>query len=31
MARLHGISVDADGSILIGDSECHRIRVLRKK
>lgn len=28
--RLHGIFVDRDGSILIGDSENHRIRVLRK-
>lgn len=28
--RLHGIFVDSDGSILIGDSENHRIRVLRK-
>ena len=31
MARLHGIFVDADGSIFIGDSETHRVRVLRKK
>jgi streptogramin lyase len=31
MARLHGIYVDADGSIFIGDSETHRVRVLRKK
>ena len=31
MARLHGIYVDADGSIFIGDSESHRVRVLRKK
>lgn len=29
--RLHGIYVDKDGSILIGDSEAHRVRVLRKK
>ncbi|MEY2599546.1 MAG: Virginiamycin lyase [Verrucomicrobiota bacterium] len=29
MARLHGIFVDADDSVLIGDSEAHRIRVLR--
>lgn len=28
--RLHGIFVDTDGSILIGDSEAHRIRVLRR-
>jgi streptogramin lyase len=27
--RPHGVSVDRDGSILIGDSEAHRIRVLR--
>jgi streptogramin lyase len=27
--RLHGIFVDEDGSILVGDSEAHRIRVLR--
>ncbi len=31
MARLHGIFVDADGSIFIGDSEAHRVRVLRQK
>jgi streptogramin lyase len=31
MARLHGIFVDADGSVYIGDSETHRVRVLRKK
>jgi sugar lactone lactonase YvrE len=30
MARLHGIFVDADGSVYIGDSEAHRVRVLRK-
>ena len=30
-SRLHGIFADADGSILIGDSEAHKIRVLRKK
>jgi streptogramin lyase len=29
MARPHGIFVDMDGSIFIGDSETHRIRVLR--
>jgi streptogramin lyase len=29
MARLHGIFVDRDGSVLIGDSETHRVRVLR--
>ncbi|MDB6073267.1 MAG: vgb 3, partial [Verrucomicrobiaceae bacterium] len=31
MARLHGIFVDTDGSVFIGDSESHRVRVLRKK
>ena len=31
MARLHGIFVDTDGSVYIGDSESHRVRVLRKK
>lgn len=31
MARLHGIFADADGSVYIGDSEAHRVRVLRKK
>lgn len=29
LARPHGVFVDHDGSILIGDSENHRIRVLR--
>jgi DNA-binding beta-propeller fold protein YncE len=29
--RLHGIFVERDGSILIGDSETHRIRVLRRE
>ena len=29
--RLHGIYVDLDDSILIGDSESHRIRELRRK
>jgi len=29
LARLHGIYVDADGSVLIGDSESHKIRLLR--
>ena len=28
--RLHGIFADADGAIFIGDSEAHRIRVLRR-
>jgi streptogramin lyase len=31
LARPHGIFVDADGAIYIGDSEAHRVRVLRKK
>ena len=31
MNRLHGIFVDTDGAIFIGDSEAHRIRVLRKQ
>jgi streptogramin lyase len=31
MARPHGIFADADGSVYIGDSESHRVRVLRKK
>jgi hypothetical protein len=29
MNRLHGVFVDSDGSVFIGDSEAHRIRVLR--
>jgi streptogramin lyase len=29
--RLHGIFIDADGSVFIGDSQAHRLRVLRKK
>lgn len=31
MARLHGVYVDTDGSVFIGDSEAHRVRVLRKR
>lgn len=31
MARLHGIFVDTDGAVYIGDSEAHRVRVLRRK
>ncbi len=31
MARLHGIFVDSDGSVFIGDSEAHKVRVLRKQ
>jgi DNA-binding beta-propeller fold protein YncE len=30
LARLHGVYADKDGSILIGDSEAHRVRVLEK-
>jgi streptogramin lyase len=29
MDRLHGIFVDTDGSVFIGDSQAHRVRVLR--
>jgi streptogramin lyase len=29
LARLHGIFVDRDGAVYIGDSEAHRIRVLK--
>jgi streptogramin lyase len=31
MNRLHGVFVDADGSIFIGDSEAHRVRALRRR
>ncbi len=31
LARLHGVFVDHDGSVFIGDSETHRVRVLRKQ
>jgi streptogramin lyase len=31
MNRPHGVFVDANGSLLIGDSEANRIRVLRKR
>lgn len=31
LARPHGIFVDADGTIYVGDSEAHRIRVLRPR
>lgn len=30
MARPHGIFVDTDGSIFVGDSENHRVRVIRR-
>jgi streptogramin lyase len=29
MKRPHGVFVDADGSVIVGDSEAHRVRVLR--
>ncbi|MHA3774037.1 NHL domain-containing protein [Verrucomicrobiota bacterium sgz303538] len=29
MSRPHGVFVDADGSIFVGDSEAHRVRVVR--
>jgi len=31
MSRPHGIFVDADGAIFIGDSEAHRVRLIRVK
>ncbi|HPA16343.1 MAG TPA: SMP-30/gluconolactonase/LRE family protein [Verrucomicrobiae bacterium] len=31
MNRPHGIFVDADGSIFIGDTQAHRVRVIRAK
>ncbi|EDY20563.1 NHL repeat containing protein [Chthoniobacter flavus Ellin428] len=31
MDRPHGIFIDADGSVYIGDSESNRVRVLRRK
>lgn len=31
MARPHGIYADADGGIYIGDSEAHKVRVLRRR
>jgi streptogramin lyase len=31
MARPHGVFVDRDGSIFIGDSETHRVRMIRTK
>jgi hypothetical protein len=30
LARPHGVFVDKDGSVFIGDSETHRVRVWRK-
>ena len=29
LARLHGLWVDRDGRVFIGDSETHRVRVIR--
>jgi hypothetical protein len=29
MARPHGVFADVDGSVYIGDSEAHRVRVVR--
>lgn len=31
MNRPHGVFVDTDGAVFIGDSEAHRIRVLRRR
>lgn len=31
MGRPHGVFVDADGALYVGDSEAHRVRVLRKQ
>jgi streptogramin lyase len=31
MARPHGVFIDRDGSIFIGDSEAHRVRVIRAR
>ena len=31
MARPHGVFVDRDGSLFIGDSETHRVRVVRRR
>jgi hypothetical protein len=30
LARPHGIWVDTDGTVFVGDSENHRLRVLKK-
>jgi streptogramin lyase len=30
LARPHGIFVDADGAVFIGDDENHRVRVIRE-
>ena len=31
LARPHGVFVDADGTVLVGDSETHRVRIIRRK
>jgi streptogramin lyase len=31
LARVHGVFADADGAVYIGDSENHKIRVLKNK
>ena len=31
MARPHGVFCDADGTVFVGDSESHRVRLLKKK
>jgi streptogramin lyase len=31
LSRVHGLFVDQDGSVYMGDSEAHRIRVMRRK
>jgi sugar lactone lactonase YvrE len=31
LARPHGVFVDRDGALYIGDSETHRLRVVRRK
>ena len=30
LARPHGVFVDTDGQIYVGDSETHRVRVIRR-
>jgi streptogramin lyase len=30
LARPHGVFIDTDGSLLVGDSETHRVRVVKK-
>lgn len=31
LARPHGVFIDADGAVFIGDSSAHRVRVLRRR